>query len=68
MSDSSPRCACPFRNPVLLLAILLAVTTTGWVVTALNRERPAHPAARLVEPPADLHPGYWYPREGLYGR
>jgi Flp pilus assembly protein CpaB len=49
MSDPSPRCACPFRNPVLLLAILLAVTTTGWVVTALNRERPAAPAAH--EPP-----------------
>jgi Flp pilus assembly protein CpaB len=38
----------------MLLMILLAVTTTGWVVTALNRDRPAATAA--PEPPRAAEP------------
>jgi Flp pilus assembly protein CpaB len=47
MSDTSPatpRCACPFRNPIMLLMILLAVATTG-----CRRQAPAPEPVETVE-------------------
>jgi len=48
VADHSTATACR-ASLVLLLTILLAVATTGWVVTALKRDRPASPPAQ--EPP-----------------